>query len=129
MKYLTAEQGLFLHVRIIEETGGSHGVRDIGLLESAVARPQAVFEGEELYTNHFSKAAALVESLIRNHPFVDGDKRTGVAASAIFLRRNGWLLDVSSRELEVFALQVARAELSISETSRWSREHRTPDLS
>ena len=115
--------------RVVEETGGSHGVRDIGLLESAVARPQAMFESQELYTNHFSKAAALVDSLIRNHPFVDGNKRTGVAASAISPGRNGWLLDVSSRELEVFALQVARAELSISETARWLREHCTPELS
>lgn len=129
MIYLTVEQVLFLHARLIEETRGSHGVRDIHLLESSVARPQAIFEGQELYLDTFSEAAALVDSLIRNHPFVDRDKRTGVAASAIFLGRNGWLLDVSNRELELFALQVARAQLSISETSRWSREHRTPDLS
>ncbi|MGB3903965.1 MAG: type II toxin-antitoxin system death-on-curing family toxin [Anaerolineae bacterium] len=123
------EQVLLLHARVVEETGGSHGVRDIGLLESAVARPQATFEGQELYLDIFSKAAALMDSLIRNHPFVDGKERTGVTSAAIFLGRDGWLLDVSNRELELFALQVARAELSISETSRWLREHCTPDLS
>ena len=61
--YLTAEQVLFIHYRLVSETGGEHGVRDIGLLESAIARPKATFDGQELYTNIFDKAAALMESL------------------------------------------------------------------
>lgn len=128
MKYLTVEQVLFLHARVIEETGGSHGVGDIGLLESAVARPQAVFEGEDLYPDVFSKAAAFMDSLIRNHPFVDGNKRTGITAAAVFLRRNGWLLSVSNRKLEAFTLQVVRAELSISQIAQWLREHCTAEV-
>ncbi len=129
MKYLNVEQILFLHARVIEETGGSHGVRDMGLLESAVARPQATFEGLEPYLDIFSKAAALMDSLIRNHPFVDGNKRTGVTAAAIFLRRNGWLLNASNRELEDFTWQVASAELSISQAARWLKKNCTPELS
>ncbi|NIN69632.1 MAG: type II toxin-antitoxin system death-on-curing family toxin [Anaerolineae bacterium] len=123
MTYLTVEQVLFLHGRLIEETGGSHGVRDIGLLQSAVARPQATFEGEELHTDVFSKAAALMESLVGSHPFVDGNKRTGVVAAAIFLIRNGWTLEVSNPELEDLALRVAGGELGVAETAQWLRQH------
>ncbi|HUM70888.1 MAG TPA: type II toxin-antitoxin system death-on-curing family toxin, partial [Chloroflexota bacterium] len=88
-EYLTAQQVLFIHARLIATTGGEHGVRDIGLLESAVARPQATFDGVELYPDLFHKAAALMESLAQNHPFVDGNKRTAITATAMFLRRNG----------------------------------------
>ena len=123
MTYLTVEQVLFLHGRLIEETGGSHGVRDIGLLQSAVARPQATFEGEEMYADVFSKAAALMESLVGSHPFVDGNKRTGVAAAGIFLTRNGWTREVSNPELEDFALRVAGGELSVAEIARWLGQH------
>jgi len=88
MNYLTAEQVLFIHARIIEETGGAHGVRDLGLLESAAARPQATFDGEDLYPDLFTKAAALMHALIQNHPFVDGNKRTGTVAAGLFLEIN-----------------------------------------
>ncbi len=123
MTYLTVEQVLFLHGRVIEETGGSHGVRDIGLLQSAVARPQATFEGEELYPDVFSKAAALMESLVGSHPFVDGNKRTGVAAAAIFLTRKGWTLEVSNPELEDFAFRVAGGELSVAGIAQYLGLH------
>jgi len=128
VKYLTVEQVLFLHSRVVEETGGSHGVRDIGLLESAPSRPQAIIEGEELYPDIFSKAAALMDSLIRNHCFIDGDKRTGVTAAAVFLRRNGWFVKASNRELESFTLQVTRSHLSIPSVAQWLREHCTPEI-
>ncbi len=115
MIYLTPEQVLFLHARLIEETGGSHGVRDVGLLESAVARPQATFEGQDLYSNLYTKAAALMDSLIRNHPFVDGNKRTGIAAAALFLRQNGRRLTATNQELEAFTLHVAESRPELSE--------------
>ena len=78
-RYLTVPQILFLHSRLIEETGGSQGLRDLGLLESAVARPQTSFSGEDLYPGLFTKAAALMDSLINNRPFLDGNKRTGIS--------------------------------------------------
>jgi death-on-curing protein len=123
MTYLTVEQVLFLHGRLIEETGGSHGVRDIALLQSAVARPQATFEGEELYPDVFFKAAALMESLVGSHPFVDGNKRTGVVAAGIFLTRNGWTLEVSNPGLEDFVLRVAGGELGVGEIAQWLGQH------
>ena len=122
MKYLTVEQVLFLHARLVEETGGSHGIRDLGLLESAVARPQATFEGEDLYSDIFAKAAALMHSLVGNHPFVDGNKRTGLAAVVLLLRVNGWSIEVSNPELEGFTWQVARGKLDLIGAAAWLRE-------
>ena len=123
MNYLTVEQVLFIHMRLIAETGGSPGLRDLGLLASAVARPQATFGGEDLYPDIFNKAAALMDSLIRNHPFVDGNKRVGITAAGLFLLRNDQRLTASNDELERFTLQVARSELSIEQITTWLRSH------
>jgi death-on-curing protein len=117
--YLTAEQVLFIHARLITETGGSHGVRDVGLLASAVARAQATFAGEELYPDVFIKAAALMHSLIHNHPFVDGNKRTGIAAAALFLKQNGWRLRTTPAELEEFTLSVTQEKLRLEVMGDW----------
>lgn len=126
MRYLSAEQVLFIHARLIDETGGLHGVRDIGLLRSSVERPRATFEGADLYPDLFLKAAALMESLIGNHPFLDGNKRTAVAAAGIFLARNGFALDVSQRELETFTLRMALKEKDVPGAAQWFRKHSVP---
>ncbi|OGO36245.1 MAG: hypothetical protein A2W35_10310 [Chloroflexi bacterium RBG_16_57_11] len=126
MSFLTVEQILFLHARLIDETGGSHGVRDLGLLLSAVGRPQASFEGQDLYPDPFSKAAALLDSLIRNHPFIDGNKRTGVAAAGLFLVRNGFRLTPSNPDLEGLAIAAAQSTLAIEDIASWLREHAIP---
>ncbi len=126
MNYLTPEQILFLHARLIEETGGSHGLRDLGLLESAAARPQATFGGQDLCPDLFSKAAALMDSLIHNYPFVDGNKRTGVTASALFLLHNSYRLTATNSELEVFTRRVADFRPGISEIADWLQIHTVP---
>jgi death-on-curing protein len=123
MNYLTPEQILFLHARLVEETGGSHGLRDINLLLSALGRPQATFDNEELYPDVFSKAAPLVDSLIRNHPFLDANKRTGIAAAGLFLILNGYYLTASNPELESFALAIAQSLESIEEIADWLRDY------
>ena len=123
MLYLTVEQVLFLHARLIAETGGSHGVRDLGLLQSAIARPQASFEGVDLYPDLFTQAAALLDSLARNHPFIDGNKRTAIAAAALFLRRNGYQLTASNKEVVTFMMAVAQGELSLEAMTDWLRQH------
>ncbi|MFQ5616633.1 MAG: type II toxin-antitoxin system death-on-curing family toxin, partial [Anaerolineales bacterium] len=110
----------------IDETGGGHGVRDLGLLEAAVMRPQATFGGEELYPEVFLKAAALLHSLIRNHPFVDGNKRTGITAAGLFLMQNGHQLAASNPELEAFALSVATSGLEIEALATWLEENSQP---
>ncbi len=121
--FLTVEQILFLHARLIEETGGSHGVRDVGLLESATMRPRATFDGKDLYPDLFSKAAALMDSIIRNHPFVDGNKRTGIAAAGVFLLQNNHILMVTNQELESFTLHVTISKPHVKEISLWIESH------
>ncbi len=124
-EYLTAQQVLFIHARLIATTGGEHGVRDIGLLESAVARPQATFDRVELYPGLFHKAAALMESLAQNHPFVDGNKRTAITA-AMFLQRNGRRLETTNAELERFTLWVVTARPLLPELADWFHMHTIP---
>lgn len=121
--YLSAEQVLFIHARIIDETGGEHGVRDLGMLQAAVVRPQATFDGEDLYPDIYSKAAALMESLVNNHPFLDGNKRTGIAAVALFLLRNGGVLKVNNTQVVDFTLQVAQSQLDATAIADWLRLH------
>ena len=86
MIYLSVEQVLFLHDRLIEETGGEHGVRDLGGLESALARPHAAFGTTEFYPDVFTKAAVLMDGLTRNHAFTDGNKRISISSAALFFR-------------------------------------------
>ena len=119
MKYLTAEQVLFIHARLIEETGGEHDLLDLGLLQSAVGRPQATFDGQDLYPDLFSKAAAMLESLIGNHAFLDGNKRTAITATGLFLRINGYRMIASNQELEEFTLQCAQGLVSLKLMALW----------
>jgi death-on-curing protein len=123
VKYLTAEQVLFIHSRIIDETGGMHGIRDLGLLESAVSRPRATFRNKDLYPTSFHKAAALMESLVKNHPFIDGNKRMAITSAAIFLQMNGYLLKASHNELVDFAVLVAAGQADFNYEVAWFKEH------
>jgi len=117
--FLTAQQILFIHARLIDETGGEHGVRDLGLLESAAARPQATFDGQELYPALFQKAAALMESLLQNHPFVDGNKRTAITAASLFLHQNGHHLQTTNEEVVRFTLLVTTERPSLDHIAAW----------
>ena len=119
--YLTPQQILFIHARLIAETGSEYGLRDLGLLQSAAARPQATFEGADLYPDLFTKAAALMHSLAGNHPFVDGTKRSAIVAAAMFLRENGFRLVTSNTELERFTLAVVIERLGLDEMAEWFR--------
>jgi death-on-curing protein len=123
LKLLSILQVLFIHNRIIKSTGGSQGIRDIGLLESALSRMHATYEGRELYPDIFSKAAALMESVCGNHAFVDGNKRVSITAAAIFLKLNGWKLTVSQKELERFTLAVASGNKSLEEIQFWLKKN------
>jgi len=123
MRYLTPEQVLFIHARLITETGGEHSIRDLGMLESAVSRPQAVFDGNELYLDVHQKAAALLESLVNNHPFIDGNKRTGITSAAMFLKINNYSLTVSIQDLESFVLSIASGEQTFDSITEWLKSH------
>lgn len=124
--YLTAEQVLFLHSRLIQETGGEQGVRDLAMLLSALGRPQSSFNGADLYPGLFAKAAALLDSLIRNHPFLDGNKRTAIAAAGIFLHLNGFLLKVDSAEMVRFTLACAQSQVPLEQITVWLQSYSQP---
>ena len=126
--YLTAQQVLFIHSRLIGTTGGEHGIRDLGLMESAVARPQAAFDGVDLYPDLFLKAAALMESLAQNHPFIDGNKRTAITAASMFLVQNGYRLQTTNEELERFTLSVVIERLSLTDIASWFQSNTISDL-
>jgi len=121
MIYLTVEQALELHKRLIEQSGGSFGIRDFGALESALAQPQMTFSSDELYPTIVEKAAALGFSLVMNHPFVDGNKRVGHAAMEIFLVLNGLEISESVDEQERIILQLAAGELTREDFTAWVR--------
>ena len=126
MKYLSPHQVLFLHARLIEETGGSHGVRDMGLLLSALGRPQATFEGQDLYPTIYQKAAAMSDAMINNHPFVDGNKRTGIGAAVLFLSLNGYVLSASNQELLDLTMEIAQKKTAIETIANWFERHSNP---
>lgn len=108
---------------MIKQFGGSAGIRDIGLVESALGRPNTSFDGQDLYTDIFGKAAALLQSLLKNHPFVDGNKRTALTSAGLFLRINGWIL-INNHEKEVeFGVKVDNENLTLEQISKWLREH------
>lgn len=129
MKHLTVEQILFIHSRLIGKTRGSHGIRDLGLLQFAVLRPQSTFGGKELYPDIFYKAAAalLMESLIKNRPFIDGNKRTAITSAGIFLKRNGYALKTTQEELERFTLDMANGKVSTLDAVKWFKKHSSKD--
>lgn len=122
IRYLLPEQVLFIHSRLIQSTGGAHGIRDLSMLLSALGRPQATFDGNDLYDDLFSKAASLLDSLIRNHPFVDGNKRTAITAAALFMKLNGFSLVVSNEEMARFTLECAQSKVTLDEMSAWLRQ-------
>ena len=122
-RYLTPQEVLFIHARLIATTGGEHGIRDLGLLESAVARPQATFDGADLYPELFLKTAALMESLSQNHPFVDGNKRTAITAAAMFLQLNGFRLQITNAEMERFTMMVVGERPSLESITAWFKDN------
>jgi len=123
MKYLTLEDVLLLHHLSIEKSGGSHGLRDTGLLDSAVHRPQATFAGVDLYPTLFDKAGALCHSLIKNHVFVDGNKRTSLLAAMTMLELNGYQFMCTQKELVVFGLKIDNENISSEGISAWLKKH------
>jgi death-on-curing protein len=119
--YLSVEQVLFLHDRLIEETGGEHGVRDLGGLESALARPKAAFGDTEFYPDIMSKAAVLMDGLTRTHAFIDGNKRISISIAALFLQMNGYRLTATNSELEEFAIHVTAMKPGLEQIADWFR--------
>ena len=128
MKYLYPKQIIYLHKRLVSVFGGAHGLRDKGLLESAVYRPQASFGGKELYAGVFLKAAVLGHSIITNHPFLDGNKRTGFEAMRLLLRINGSDIKASEKKKFDFVLKIAKGHCKERDIADWLERHSLPFL-
>lgn len=119
MRLLSLAEVVELHRQVVHSSGGSHGIRDLGILESAVAQPRMSFDGQDLYPTLVEKAAALGSSLVQNHPFVDGNKRAGHAALEVTLVLNGFELRASIEEQEQIMLDLAAGKLTREEFSSW----------
>jgi death on curing protein len=126
IRYLSLEQILDMHADAIRSFGGDPGVRDFGLIESAVAQPRMTFGGEDLYPSLVEKAAALGFSLVSNHGFVDGNKRVGFAAMDAFLRANGYKVSADVGDAEAVTLGVASRTVSREQFTDWVRDHCVP---
>ena len=119
MMFFTANQVMAIHSGLVEATGGMNGLRDAGLLDSALKSPFQTFGGVSLYPGLYDKAARLCHSLVENHPFADGNKRTGVHLTLLFLQINGEKLVYSQRELSDFGFAVASGTLSMEGIKDW----------
>lgn len=126
MRYLTINEVLETYSRIMRQSGGAVGIHDLGALESAVAQPRMTFGGKDLYPTIVEKASALGFSLIQNHPFVDGNKRTGHATLELFLVLNGYEIDATVDEQIIVILQVAASQMGREAFTDWLGAHIKP---
>ena len=123
MRYLSAENVIQINFEVVEATGGSQGLRDTGLLESAVGRPQSTFSGKDLYTTIFRKAAALIHSLLLNYAFVDGNKRTATVVMIELLIFNGKEFEATNKEVVELAMWIEGKKPTIEQISKWIKNH------
>ena len=123
MKKLTKEQIKMLHSALVERFGGQDGLRDEGMLDSALNTPFQTFSGSELYPDLLSKAARLAFGLIANHPFIDGNKRIGTHAMLIFLRLNNVEIEYDDDDLIALILKTAAGENDDKTILEWLKKH------
>ena len=120
---LTKEQILLLHALLIETTGGSDGIRDMGLLESALESPFQSYGGEELYPSIQAKAARLCYGLVKNHAMIDGNKRLGCHTMLVFLALNGYEMEYAQKELSDLVLDIAADRKQYDDILHWLLVH------
>ena len=112
-----------IHKLLIETFGGSQGIRDLSALQSALSRPFQTFEGKELYPTVIAKAAALLESILFNHPFIDGNKRTGYVVTRLFLINNGFDIKANENEKFEFVILIASGKIQFDQIAEWLGKH------
>jgi len=123
MNRLPKDDVLSLHAALLAEYGGADGIRDEGLLDSAIHAPFQTFNGENLYSSLQSKAASLGFGLIKNHPFIDGNKRIGAHVMLVFLAVNGVELEYTQQDLIDVVLAVASGKVSMAGLAEWILQH------
>ena len=109
----------YFHSILIDEFGGSNGIRDLNALKAAIQRPYSTFEGKDLYPSIYDKAAALVESLVKNHAFIDGNKRIGYVMLRFFLMESGYDLSASQTDKYNFIIEISKGNLEFEGIKEW----------
>jgi death-on-curing protein len=112
-----------IHDILIDRFGGANGIRDKGILESAIGRPFQTFDGKDLYPDPVDKAAAIFESIVSNHPFVDGNKRTAYVLLRLVLKRNQLDINVDQDVKYDFVIKAAKGELTFDKIREWIRDN------
>ncbi|HTB32574.1 MAG TPA: type II toxin-antitoxin system death-on-curing family toxin [Bacteroidia bacterium] len=120
---IVVKEALKIQGILIEQFGGKSGVRDLGALESAINRPYATFNSVELYPKPIDKAAAIIESIIVNHPFVDGNKRVGYVLMRLLLLEKGYDIRATEDEKYSFVIGIALGELKTDDIRKWLEAH------
>lgn len=120
---LSIEQTLYIHEHIILKAGGVQGIRDFALLHSALERPKATFGGNDLYATTLEKASALLHSLVMNHAFLDGNKRTAFALTSRFLNLNGYQITAKQQEIVELCLAVDNEGWQTRQIVVWLKKH------
>lgn len=121
--YLSEAEVIAVNEEMVSMFGGLHGVRDLHLLSSAINRPQMSVGFQDAYKSIFDKAAALFHSIINNHPFLDGNKRTSLLSAISFLERNKWGVVCKRKEAVRFTRKAHNEDYTVEQISKWLKEH------
>lgn len=125
IKFLSEAEIIAINEEAVSQYGGLHGVRDMHLVHLAVGRPQMSVAFHDAYPSVFDKAGALLHSIINNHPFFDGNKRTSFFSAIVFLELNGWAVEFKRKEGVKFARKVHNNDLTVNQISEWLKSHST----
>ncbi len=123
MRYLSVAEVLAIHDYQVQRFGGTHGILNLSLLESAISRPGTNISGTDMYSSLYEKAAVLSYSIIKNHPFLDANKRTGLHAALAFLELNGVRLDIKPKQLVRLGLGIAKGRMTLEEITKFFTTH------
>jgi len=121
--YLSEAEIIAINEEVISNFGGLHGVKDLNLLHLAAGRPQMSVAFQDAYKSIFNKAAALFHSIINNHPFLDGNKRTALLSAISFLERNKWGIEFKRKEAVKFTRKAHNGNYTVEQISKWLKEH------
>jgi death-on-curing protein len=122
---ISEQEVLKIHSILIERFGGTTGVRDMELLDSALNRPYQTFDGKELYPTPIAKAAAILESIVKNHPFTDGNKRTGYVLARLLLMESNLEIHTDQEQKYKFVISISTGKLNFDEIEKWLEQHVT----
>lgn len=123
IRFLSEAEVIAVNERIVAKYGGLHGVKDLYLLRLAVGRPQMSVAFQDAYKSIFDKAAALFHSIINNHPFLDGNKRTSLFSAILFLEYNDWTVECRRKEAVKFTRKAHNEDYTVEQISKWLKDH------